>query len=589
MIHKIKNFFLSYLNRRIYLLILLSFLLFPIFFIAQHMGSKCFYDDYCDNLFLASYYSFNFFQDFSFPIYFNGETIGSPLYLVYGYTIYPFIGLPSLVLSSEMSYKFLMIIFQIIKLTMIYRILSEYIVSKKIISILSVAILWSIFNNSVIFSTGSLPSSFGFELASISIIALIYYLKKDEDFYFYLSIYFIAFSLFTWPPHIIHITVVYLPIILYVVFIKRIYKKFISNIFFLMLLFSPYLIELVISAMTLENYNWELGYYAHMDSITNRLLPIPYDSQSFFDGIKPFTTPHHDVQINTLTIFLIVFLVPKIKFNKKRIVIFLIYFSLFMIYFILSISPEFAEIFPRIFTRLHQHHRYIFYLELCLLILVICSISWVNPKQKINFHKLANFFLIILILSIGIKTFHNYQSQNVPPFNGWQKKSKKFVSLGSVLSSSKADKESVYWEVPRSAAQLWAYNNLKPLDPTAKKCDVKRQYLLKPKNNNENYYLNFNNKTNSACYLNINVFPFSQHVLLLNGKLIPEENKFRTDDYLGTYVLFAKGESSLQLELYTPKIPEFFRNLNLIVITSIFIIFIVIFFNKNRKDLLAKI
>ena len=76
----------------------------------------CFFDDWCDNLYLISQAAHSIRTTGQFPILLNAEVLGSNVYQLYGYSFYSYFGLLSLVISSTYAIKTYIFFLQFIKI-----------------------------------------------------------------------------------------------------------------------------------------------------------------------------------------------------------------------------------------------------------------------------------------------------------------------------------------------------------------------------------------------------------------------------------------------------------------------------------------
>lgn len=514
---------------------------------------KCYFDDWCDNLYLISYAAHSLKTSLEFPVLLNAETLGSNVYQLYGYTFYSFFGFLSVMFSSINVVKIMIILTQFFKIYLFFKLLEYKTKNTYINLIIAFIVTWSIYNSSVYFSAGSLPSVFGSEFILIGMLFLIDSNQNNRIYSLYTGYVLIITGSLFWPGHMIHALIICFPLVL-----LNIYKYGIKHHLLILVLAcfisTPYLVEIYQFAKLSPNYQLGLGWFDFLDTLKNRINPYPFNNLNNHKGLIPFDTPFNDTQINIFTPILIIILYLKNKDNICRLS--LIYFAIGILYLTLSVSQEFVSFIPSFLTRLHFHYRYIHYIESCFLLSLIFQFN----QSKILSHNLQKIIFIMLgmtITSIMIRNDHNNLALGHVPFKSWgasvaheleYKNKKLFIKdlFGSELKVKSEIKEKVLFNIPRTAAQTWSYGDLKKKEFDLPECN--NAFTL------NNFNLNMEFKQD--CILKVPIYPFSGNKIYMDNKMIDASDISINNDSLYSDIRVPKGTHILSYHLYKPAIPN---------------------------------
>ncbi|QWD13008.1 hypothetical protein G6703_01655 [Polynucleobacter paneuropaeus] len=549
-------------NRVIGFCLIFAFIQTLTLFITHNLESKCFFDDWCDNLFLISYASNRLHMNWSFPILFNGEVIGSNVYLLYGYLFYPLTSFLALFFNAEIVVKAFIFLLQFSKILLIYRILSYSSLKGETRLLVSFIASWSIFSNSVYFSAGSLPSVMGSEIILVGILFLMYSgLCIDRRNYCCGSI-FVLVGMLCWPGHIVHGAIIAAPLYIFASR-KYDYKSIALTVVFAIIVSTPYFVELIKFAFNTPNYLEGLGWFSELDKFWNRVAPYPRNIKSILSGIKEFETPLFDTQVNIYA--WIVLLVAAIITGKKSkfSYIFSIYFLLSLAYLLLSLFPVLTSLLPKYLTSLHFHYRYIYYAES---VIIISLLAFLIGNQ-VDLGKFIKFLYVLVgcvLISIMIRTEYNVLSKGVMPFSNWGPASvlgfkdgneKISYMFGADLFVDQEKKQKLLFEVPRTAAQIWSYSDIAKAFSGDNKCiDIP---VMVESNS-------FSVVSNVDCYVRLPVFPFSGNKIFLNDSLVGIQNIYSDDTKLAVHIKVPAGKNSIKIVEYKGFISELARSIILL-------------------------
>ena len=556
-------------------------------FMFESATSKCFFDDWCDNLFLISYFVNFWHNKGALPISFSGEILGSNIFLLYGYGFYPLISLPSFVFNSEISLKLIIFLLAFIKVLLVFLIISRK--NKYVLSLLICIIsVWSKYNQTILFSAGSLPSVIGSEFLANGLLIILLGIKIKRNIFIFFGLIIFGYAGFCWPGHIIHSLILILPML----FLMK--TRAIGWLIFggaIMLVAStPYILSLYSYSLGTPNFTLGLGWFEHLDNIYNRLLPFPYDKKQHLSGLIPFETPNFDAQIN---IYLILLVLVFAFFNiKRRDRYFLVgsFYTLFgLLYLALSVANGVEYILPKVFTAIHFNYRYIHYSEVSFLLAL--AIFGSNKDFDINKTRyLLTFFAGCIFLNMFIKGVHSYYSYGHIPFNNFgpsevegfeDNKQRVKKMFGAELFANQKEKSALLFYYPKSAAQVWSYSDIKMklLSGKFDKCQNK----IKPENKKIQQF-----DISEKCFLRLPIFPFSKNQIYIDGVHIEWISLYQFDgDPAVVYASIDPGVHSISLEEFSGNKIERMRQF--FVIPILLIIFIgfayLIFLSLTRKFL----
>lgn len=549
-------------NNNIFIIAVSLLLAFFCHYAIFSSSYKCYFDDWCDNLYLISYAAHSLKTSLEFPVLLNAETLGSNVYQLYGYTFYSFFGFLSVMFGSIYVVKIAIILFQFFKIYLLFKLLEHKSENTYLKLFIAFIVTWSIYNSSTYFSAGSLPSVFGSEFILIGMLILVDSYQNNRIYSLYSGYVLIITGSLFWPGHIIHALIICLP--LFLININKFGIKHHLLILGLACLISlPYLVEIYQFAKLSPNYQLGLGWFDYLDTLKNRLNPYPFNNLNNHKGLIEFDTPFIDTQINIFTPILIVILYFKNKVNVCRLSV--IYFVIGVLYLTLSVSKEVISFIPSFLTKLHFHYRYIHYIDSCFLISFLFQLN----KSKIlnhNFRKIIYIILGMTITSIMIRNDHNNLALGHFPFSNWgepvannlgYKSNKAFLKdlFGSELRVKSKIKDKVLFSIPRTAAQTWSYGDLK-----------KREFVA-PECNNAFTVNDFNRdmEFKQDCVLKVPVYPFSGNKIYIDRNIINVSDISINNDPLFSNVKVPKGIHTISYQLYKPVVPQSIRSMLLLL------------------------
>lgn len=559
------------------IVVLISLSLYPIF-LFEHRIKGVFFDDYCDNVYLFSYVS-NYFKFHKIiPVLLNADTLGSNMYLMYGYLFYPFMAFFSYFFGGLAAVKIVVVLLCTVRILFVYRLLLNVNINYANKIIIAIIVSWSVYDNSVLFSAGSLPSVIGAQIIGIGLIMMIIGRIEGDGRILFVSMLMIAMGALFWPGHMIHTTIITMPLL-----IRNINKKeFLVAVLFIGVVSFPYFIELYSFALKTPNYNLGLGYFDFLDTLRNRLLFYPYNSLNNSKGIIPFDTPYIDTQINVyVPILIIIIYIAERRLDKMSV----IYFVIGIFYLVLSVSQDFARYVPGFLKILHFHFRYIHYIEMAFMISLIMQLAGVK-KEKKYYVNVLSFVLGAVAVCVLIRTDHNVLAKGVPPFDNWgpvniypnmSSQQKIDIMFKRDVFNNDDRKQVLLSEIPRSAAQAWSYTDIGNVIEK-EKYKILRLSLSDIKIGR--YY-------DEDYYVQIPIFPFSGNNIYVDKKPVITESVYLSEDPLFTTIFIKKGFHHIDYKLYHSKVSANVRTvfvLIYIVVTLSLLLYCVAVFLDDIVD-----
>lgn len=539
------------------------------YYVLFDPSDLCFFDDWCDNLYLISQTAHSIRKTGQFPILLNAEVVGSNVYQLYGYTFYSYLGIISLFFSSVNVLKFHILFFQFIKVYLLAALAGKSFDFKTSIAIAFI-LSWSTYNASVYFSAGSLPSVIGSEFITLGMLFFVLYYYKNSIFSLYGGTILCLTGMLCWPGHIFHGIIILSPFI-FLQFRSIRLRDYLIIITLSMIICTPYFIELYKFAKNTPNFEVGLGWFDYLDTLRNRINPYPFNSLNSKKGLIPFDTPYNDTQINIyaplLTVWLYLFE------YKKLSTISVIYFVLGFMYLTFSVSQEITNIIPSFLTHLHFSYRYIHYVELCFLIAFSFQLLNLFPNKSRSV-TIVYFLLGMVVVSVLIRGDHSTFARGHVPFDNWgggdfvgkmgyksnQEAVKEMFSAELFETSEKKDQ--LLETIPRSAAQTWSYGDV-----------TEKRFSLNPCNAPKLTTSPINYVTLDAdCILKVPVFPFSGNVLSIDGKHLEDKYITVNSDKLYMDILITKGSHSISYKLYEPYVKQ--RLTSAILLMFVLLLFI---------------
>jgi len=423
--------------------------LIPLFFLNHQFPT-----DWFNHQWMIAYFGEYFRQHYSFPLVFNtNQVVGMPYPVFYGVFFYPIMGLLSIFISTDLVYRFVVVVLFLAQCFAVKRLFEEISGHKRWALFIAALVTYAIYPLTNLYNRAAATEFISFTLLTCALcwhLCIIFnpekYLKTHMPYLVALCIILVAgIHPLTGTFGVLLCGFISL-LATYQFQNKKPLMKWLAvyGILYLVAMSSWLYIYFKIGIHTeMTRAIQKLQTFPDLESIIARLSPIPLDLRTWnksHDEILKIIIPYIDTQINTpllLVCAFLSFILFKSKSNKtlgvhKSVFVFSgVSFSVILLF---SVAPILWTYIPSGFSAFQFTYRLVAYCNLLLLVMAIPLSALVIRERLIPENKILKLMLIpviIAVLGVALKipralfVWREYQRVEAP----WNKNTDELTEL----------------------------------------------------------------------------------------------------------------------------------------------------------------